>query len=112
MSDLRIALTADLHWGHRRGADATRLLADFLKDHPPDVLVLAGDIGTGVLFGDCLRLFADLPGLKALVPGNHDLWVQAEGAPYDSLTLYQERLPAIAAQYGFHYRDRGPLLLP
>ncbi len=112
MRPFTIALTADLHWGHRRGADATRLLADYLQARPPDLLVLAGDVGTGALFGDCLQLFADLPCRKALVPGNHDLWVLPEGAPHDSLAVYQEVLPAVAARHGFHYLDGGPLVLP
>ena len=76
---LQLAITADLHWGHGgRGEEATRLLASFLHTHPPDLLILAGDIGTGSLFEECLRLFADLPCRKALVPGNHDLWVRPE----------------------------------
>jgi predicted phosphohydrolase len=109
---LQLAITADLHWGHGgRGEDATRLLASFLHAQTPDILVLAGDLGTGSLFGDCLRLFADLPCRKALVPGNHDLWVRPEDER-DSLQVYQEDLAQICRQYGFHYLDRGPLLLP
>src|SRR6266545_2471059 len=109
---LRIAVTADLHWGHQsRGVEATRLLVSYLEGHPPDVLILAGDIGTGVLFGDCLAQFARLPCRKVLVPGNHDIWVTDEGER-DSLTLYREDLPRIAAEHGFHYLDTGPLLLP
>jgi predicted phosphohydrolase len=112
MTSLHLAITADLHWGHRRGAEETRLLAAWLHERTPDVLVLAGDIGTGSLFEDCLRLFAELPCRKALVPGNHDLWVQAEDAPHDSLEVYQRLLPEAAARQGFHYLDAGPLLLP
>ena len=42
---LRLAVTADLHWGIRpRGDEATRLLVAFLEAEPPDVLVLAGDV--------------------------------------------------------------------
>jgi hypothetical protein len=108
---LTLAVTADLHWGHRKGGEATRLLAEFLEAHPPDVLVLGGDIGTGVLFEDCLALFAGLECHKALVPGNHDLWVQPEGL-HDSLELYQRLLPEAAARQGFHYLDAGPLVLP
>lgn len=108
---LSLAITADLHWGHRRGADATLLLASFLRSQPPDVLILAGDLGTGSFFGDCLALFDDVPCRKVLVPGNHDIWV-AEDATVDSLQTYQERLPETAARYGFHYLDHGPLLLP
>jgi 3',5'-cyclic AMP phosphodiesterase CpdA len=109
---LRIAITADLHWGHRTGADAVRLLASYLHSEPPDVLVLAGDLGVGPAFDECLRLFADLPCRKALVPGNHDIWVQADEPNGDSLKLYEVGLPARSARLGFHYLDQGPLLLP
>src|SRR5215831_8319808 len=111
-STLHIAVTADLHWGHQpRGMEATRLLLSFLEARPPDLLVLAGDIGTGVLFGDCLARFAGLPCRKALVPGNHDVWVGPDDER-DSLALYREHLPRVAAEHGFHYLDAGPLLLP
>lgn len=108
---ITLAVTADLHWGHRHGQEATRALAEFLQTHPVDVLVIAGDIGTGVMFEDCLRLFADLPCVKALVPGNHDLWVSGE-VDFDSLDLYQRRLPEAAARQGFSYLDAGPLVIP
>jgi predicted phosphohydrolase len=108
---LRLAVTADLHWGHRTGADAVRLLSRYLHAEPPDVLVLAGDLGVGPQFDECLALFADLPSRKALTPGNHDLWV-SETAELDSLNRYEEQLPRICARLGFHFLDRGPLLLP
>jgi predicted phosphohydrolase len=111
---LRIAITADLHYGGARGRgdEATRLLAGFLNDQPPDVLILAGDIGTQDHFDRCLGLFANLPGLKALVPGNHDIWVESADPRGDSLRVYSEHLPQVSAAHGFHYLDGGPLLLP
>lgn len=110
---LRLALTADLHWGIRPNGDAaTRLLAGFLRAEPPDVLVLAGDVGAGAAFAACLALFAELPCRKALVPGNHDLWVEAEDPRGDSLQVYQDYLPRVCAAHGFHYLDQGPLALP
>jgi predicted phosphohydrolase len=113
MTPLRLALTADLHWGIRESGDvATRRLLDHLRDRPPDVLVLAGDVGAGDDFERCLALFADLPSRKALVPGNDDVWVTGDDPRGDSLTLYHTHLPALAAAYGFHYLDHGPLLLP
>jgi predicted phosphohydrolase len=112
MAPLSVAITADLHWGNRRGAEETRMLVDHLRARPPDLLLLAGDLGTGNLFEDCLRLFAEVPCRKALVPGNHDLWVPAEDAPPDSLEVYQRLLPEASARQGFHYLDSGPLLLP
>jgi 3',5'-cyclic AMP phosphodiesterase CpdA len=110
---LRLAVTADLHWGIRpRGDEATRLMVSFLEADPPDVLVLAGDIGAGDDFGPCLALFDRLPSRKALVPGNHDLWVRADDPRGDSLRVYRDFLPALCAAHGFHYLDAEPLLLP
>ena len=49
---LRVAISADLHWGsHRNGDEATRLLLDFVKAQPPDLLILAGDVGAAGHFG-------------------------------------------------------------
>jgi hypothetical protein len=56
-------------------------------------------------------LFDGLSCRKALVPGNHDLWVGPD-EPSDSLQLYREGLPRISAEHGFHYLDQGPLILP
>ena len=112
-ANLRLALTADLHWGIRRvGDEATRLLIDALHQEPPDVLILAGDVGTGADFRSCLAQFANLSCLKALVPGNHDIWVEEGDARGDSLQVYEEHLPRLCAEQGFHYLDGGPLVLP
>lgn len=111
---LQIAVAADLHWGarHPDGAAATRRLAADLYDQPPDVLVLAGDIGAGDEFAAGLKLFEHLPCHKALVPGNHDVWVRSDDPRGDSLAVYREHLPRLAAEHGFHYLDHGPLVLP
>jgi 3',5'-cyclic AMP phosphodiesterase CpdA len=110
---IRLAITADLHWGHNpRGDEATRQLLAALREHPPDVLVLAGDVGAADHFNECLALFADLPGRKALVPGNHDIWVSDGDARGDSLHVYQHHLPAVCAEYGFNYLDQLPLVWP
>jgi 3',5'-cyclic AMP phosphodiesterase CpdA len=112
MSSLRLAFTADLHWGTRRSGDeATNLLVRFLEAQPPDVLVLGGDQGAGGHFAECLALFDGLACRKALVPGNHDIWVETDDARGDSLDVYQQHLPRVCAAHGFHYLDRGPLYL-
>lgn len=110
---MKIAVTADLHWGHHaKGDRATVALHELLRAQPPDVLLLGGDIGTAQHFLECLELFQDLPCLKAVVPGNHDLWVE-EGDPRgDSLVVYEKYLPEICAWTGYHYLDQGPLILP
>lgn len=111
--NLRVALTADLHWGIRPAGDrATHLLIDFLKQEPPDALVLAGDVGAGDSFASCLALFDDLNCLKAVVPGNHDIWVEDDDPRGDSLRVYREHLPGLCVAHGFHYLDAGWMLLP
>jgi predicted phosphohydrolase len=105
-----LAFTADLHWGHGgRGDEAVRDLAAFLHRQPPDVLVLAGDIGTGNFFAECLQLFADLPCQKAFVAGNHDIWVRGDDNEPDSLQVFRDILPATAVQFGFADLGAGPL---
>lgn len=111
---VRIAVTADLHYGprHPDGQAATHQLAEDLYRDPPDVFVVAGDVGAGDEFGKCLDLFADLPCVKALVPGNHDIWVRSDDPRGDSLEVYHRHLPAEAAARGFHYLDHGPVVIP
>jgi len=110
---MRVAVTADLHWGHNATGDAaTRELVEHLRRQPPDLLLLGGDIGTGEHFAGCLDLFADLACPKALVPGNHDLWVGNDDPRGDSLQVYQEHLPQLCAAHGFHFLDRSPLTFP
>jgi predicted phosphohydrolase len=107
---LRLAFTADLHWGpNPRGDEATRLLIAFLKKQPPDLLVLAGDVGSGPHFEECLQLFDGFSFLKALVPGNHDIWVETDDARGDSFQVYQNHLPELCRKHRFHYLDQGPV---
>src|SRR4029077_2477663 len=82
-----------------------------LRKEQPDALILAGDVGAGDNCASWLALFADLVCTKALVPGNHDIWVEANDARGDSLGVYREYLPRLCGEHGFHYLDGGPLLL-
>src|SRR5436189_6482716 len=108
---ISLAITADLHWGtrHTTGRQATLDLVAHLAMNPPDVLILAGDIGAGEDFKRCLELFDGFSCQKALVPGNHDLWVNAFDPRGDSLKLFRETLPRISADHGFIYLDDSPL---
>jgi predicted phosphodiesterase len=110
---MRIALTADLHWGIRTAGDAATVqLVDDLKREPVDLIILAGDLGAGDDFERCLEQFADLRGQKALVPGNHDIWVTSNDVRGDSWQVYNEHLPNLCRHFGFHYLDHRPLLFP
>ena len=111
---LRIAVTADLHYGtrHSAGNQATEDLVARLADEPPDVLILAGDIGAGADFERCLALFDRLSCRKAAVPGNHDVWVRAPDPRGDSLEVYDSFLPTVCRAHGFTYLDQEPLYFP
>ena len=106
---MKLAITGDLHWGMSpKGDAATEALLQRVVELQPEALVLAGDIGEDDQFAAGLQRFQGLPGVKLLVPGNHDLWTRASSPA--SLELYDERLPAIAAEHGFHYLDHAPYL--
>jgi predicted phosphohydrolase len=108
---MRLAVTADLHWGHsRRGDAATRLLVRQVVEAAPDAFAIAGDVGEGRYFGQCLALFQDLSCPRLVVPGNHDLWTRLPGG--SSLYLYERRLPEAAAEHGFQYLEAGPFVVP
>jgi len=109
---IQIAVTADLHWGSNpRGDEATRQLVRHLQGQRPQALIIAGDIGAGDSFGECLALFASLECRKFLVPGNHDIWVVENDPRGDSLRVYQEHLPRVCEEQGFHYLDLSPAIL-
>jgi predicted phosphohydrolase len=111
---LRIAVTADLHFGtrHAAGHQANLDLAARLAADPPDLLILAGDIGAGDDFDRGLALFDRLTCRKAAVPGNHDIWVRSDDERGDSLAVYDRHLPALCQAHGFTYLDHEPLVWP
>lgn len=104
----RLLVTADLHFGLYPTGDAAALnLADFVCSSGADVFINAGDVADAEAerFGACLRLFEDFGGLKLVVPGNHDLWIDDVG----SREKYRNVLPAIASECGFAMLDTGPI---
>ncbi|NLW51585.1 MAG: hypothetical protein GXY85_12210 [Candidatus Brocadiaceae bacterium] len=104
----RLLVTSDLHFGlYPAGDNCTHQLAEYVCTSDADAFAIAGDVADVGRdnFAACLELFADFPGTKLLVPGNHDLWVT--GA--NSETKYREVLPALAAERGFHMLDTGPV---
>ncbi|MBI2570889.1 MAG: metallophosphoesterase [Candidatus Schekmanbacteria bacterium] len=109
---MRVWITADVHHGNPGSKGVTRELAGhFLSNaERDDVLVLAGDIGEidGIGLRECLGEFARFPGVKALVPGNHDLWTHP-GSGQGTWHHYRAVLPRIAAEHGFQMLDVAPL---
>lgn len=111
---LRIAITADMHFGtrHTAGHRTNLALAARLVEQPPDLLILAGDVGAGDDFDRALELFERLPSRKAVLPGNHDIWVRTDDPRGNSLDLYDRHLPEVATAHGFTYLDRESLVFP
>jgi Icc-related predicted phosphoesterase len=99
---VRLVLTSDLHVDHH--PEVVGLVAERVRSLEPDVLVVAGDVSA-----DPARVEATLSSLRAaaprlvFVPGNHDLWVGADGA--SSRERYESILPA-------RVRNAGGDLLP
>jgi predicted phosphohydrolase len=108
---MKILITADLHYNITRSRGPVEDLAASACRKGGDALVLLGDTAGEDLgpFGDCLALFADFPGRKFLVPGNHCLWTTPDGP--DSLVRYHEQIPAVAAEHDFTVLDHAPTVL-
>lgn len=107
---MKILITADLHYDIARSRKPTERLARRACREGGDGLVLVGDTAgadTDVL-RDCLRLFADFPGRKMLVPGNHCLWRTGNES---SMERYERTLPAVVEEEGFVYLDQHPQVL-
>jgi 3',5'-cyclic AMP phosphodiesterase CpdA len=105
---MRLAVTADLHWGLNPAGDAaTRELARSVVDLAPDAFAIAGDVGEGESFHRCLELFGRLRCPRLVVPGNHDLWTREPDS--SSLERYQHVLRGEASVAGFHYLDQHPV---
>ncbi len=109
-----ILVTADLHYGARREGDrAVEALAAHVRGTVAAALVIVGDIATSPdKIAACLDLFQGFDGLKAAVPGNHDIWVRRGSGggdgPSDSWELYERTLPEVFRGHGFHPLHLGP----
>ena len=107
---MRVIITGDLHYGlFKKGDYSTHSMINTIKSLNPDVIGLCGDtFAENIdLLNKCLGLFDDFHGVKLLIAGNHDIWASYR---YDSLTLYNEIIPAVADHHNFHYLDESPLI--
>jgi predicted phosphohydrolase len=109
---LDVLISSDLHFGaSARGDAAVRALALEVLGAPAEALVLAGDLAEGeTALETCLSLFADFPGKKLAIPGNHDVWLRGHRAR-DSWHLHEEVLPEVFAKHGFHPLHLSPMKL-
>jgi len=106
---MKILVTADLHYGKHAVFDQhIEKFAQRVNETEADILILAGDTGVfGSKYAEALHLFDDFNGRKLMIAGNHDLWTKSG----DSFGLYQEGIPALAAEFGFHSLDKSPVII-
>ncbi|MFW5841514.1 MAG: metallophosphoesterase, partial [Planctomycetota bacterium] len=73
---MKALITADLHYNIARSRLPAQRLAREICRTRADALVLLGDTAGKQPgpFIEALELFADFPGRKLLVPGNHCIW--------------------------------------
>ena len=113
MSVLRLAFTADLHYGMSAGGnDAVKQLASRIAEHEPDVLAIGGDVAAArnEALEECLSLFRDVAPVRVVVPGNHDVWILDRNG-HDSFARWETVFPAIAETCGFSCLDRSPVMV-
>lgn len=88
---MRIFIASDLHLGNNiRGDQSAKKLAGFVCDQgaSEDILILLGDLAEDDSNArKCLLLFADFPGQKLAIAGNHDIWVK-DGEKRNSMACY------------------------
>jgi len=111
---VRIAVTADLHYGKNPNEDAaTESLADRIIQRDPDVIVIAGDVAIANPLSTvaCLRLFAKATARKYVIPGNHDLWSRGGETSADSYTIWERLFTRSSELGGFLRFDHAPAML-
>ncbi|MGI5819416.1 MAG: metallophosphoesterase [Armatimonadota bacterium] len=107
---MRLVAVADLHYDDDRHPRVDAI-ARAVRGAEADVLVLAGDCAAEgpERIGDVLDLFGGFDGTRLMVPGNHDLW--SDEPPFATAQIYEDAVPEIARQHGFHCLDRGPTIV-
>lgn len=79
-SELRLLIISDLHVDYPRNRDRLPALARRMLAQSADVLIVAGDLSHKLeQVESTLFAFADFPGPKLFVPGNHDVWIVRRG---------------------------------
>jgi len=107
---MRLVVTSDLHYNVLRSRQPTLGIAEEICRLHADVLLILGDAaGQDVsILRECLQLFDRFPGRKLFVPGNHDIWAPPGES---SLIRYEELLPRVCSEAGFHMLDLEPVVL-
>lgn len=107
---MRIIVTADLHYDIARSREPARAIARDICAQGADVLLVLGDVAgrDANIVRECLNLFDPFRGRKLFIAGNHDIWTRPGEC---SLERYEQTLPAICRDAGFHPLDLEPLTM-
>jgi len=107
---MRLIVTSDLHYNVLRSKQPTVDLAEEICRLRADALLILGDAaGQDVsILRECFQLFDRFAGRKFFVPGNHELWAPPGEC---SLVRYEQILPRVCAEAGFHMLDHEPVVL-
>ena len=107
---MRVVAIADPHYDAETGP-RVEAIATAVCEAEADVLVLVGDCSADGPDGisEALELFRPFDGMRLMVPGNHDLWQHEH--PFSTRRIYEETIPQIAEDHGFHCLDRGPVIV-
>ena len=109
---LRLAVTADLHWGIR--PPATRRRGCWSPSWRPSRPTCSSWPATSAPATTSAPAWSCSPACPAARRSSPAITTSGcrRRPRGDSLRVYREHLPALCAAHGFHYLDAGPLLLP
>ena len=104
---MRLLVTADLHYNHRRSRPLADALIDEINRLEADALLVVGDTAPAESpeLAQCLSRF-QFPGPRLFVPGNHELWTHSD----DSHALLTSLLPQRLAELRWHDLQSQPYI--
>lgn len=106
---MRLAFTSDLHVEFQLSTCGA--VADRVRQLRPDVFVVAGDVAPDLsLLRRSLEILAASVPRLLFLPGNHELWQMAPGAPGAS-ERYLRVLPELTRSTGAEYLGLEPVWL-
>ncbi len=116
---IRIAATSDLHFDPDNkvltpptliAAAADAFLAQ-QQNQPPDLVILAGDLGHGRRnFQECVEIFTKRCKNVAVIAGNHDVWRDPE-EEHTSWHMWEHELPRICRDVGAIWLEQQDIQL-